>query len=100
MPLQRTGWEIDWVSLDDHRKGSTLLTNGDLDMAVMDSADISRLFSRQGRAKLIWIEEELKDSEGLIVHSMYHASSFRHKPGADCVRTPLDLKVERATVDD
>jgi hypothetical protein len=62
-------------------------------MAVMDSADISRLFSRQGRVKLIWIEEALKDAEGLIVHTMYHASSFRDHWNKPVIRTPLDLKV-------
>merc|ERR1712216_361349 len=75
------------------------LTNGELDMTVADSADIARLFNRQGRAKLIWVEEALADSEGLIVPWRYHFQKrITDELGGD-IRTPLDLQGKRIGVE-
>lgn len=90
---RRTGWDIDWVQIPDQNRATQLLNNGHLDMTVADSANIARMFTRQAKVKLIWIEESLELSESLIVHDRYHGA----KGGT--VRTPMDLRGLRIGVE-
>lgn len=92
---KRTGWNISWVEMSDLTRATVLLTNGEVDMTVADSADISRLFNRQGRAKLIWVEEGLQTSEGLIVPNRYHFQRRLTDSLGGNIRTPMDLKGKR-----
>ena len=38
--VQRTGWNISWVEMNDWRKAATFLTNDELDLAIVDSGEL------------------------------------------------------------
>jgi len=62
-------------------------------LAIVDSASMAQIFSRQTNTKLIWIEESMEGSEALVVHNRYHAS------GGGTIRTPMDLRGRRIGVE-
>lgn len=82
---KETGETIKWQEVPLSYKSMLALANDELDMTVANSVDIARAMTRQLPVKLVWILEELWDSEALVVHKNKHVTT------GGPVRTPLHL---------
>lgn len=83
---RETSQQIEWFEHPLSYKSIVALANDELDMTVANSVDIARAFSRKLPVKLVWVVEELWNTEGLFVHNDFHVVF------GGPVRTPLNLK--------
>ena len=60
------------------------------------AVDIARAFTRQLPLRLVWVSEELWDTEALLVHNRYHIKNDGTSEVGK-IRTPQDLTVEQPT---
>merc|ERR1712072_1452187 len=67
-----TGYDIEWIEITDSSKAIYALENGDVDLAVANSMDIARAFTRKADLRLIYIMAMSAESEGLVVGERYH----------------------------
>ena len=66
-----TGWTIKWLELMDPSKAVIALASGEANMVVASSTDITVALSRNIDAKIVWIQQDLDQNEGLVVHNRY-----------------------------
>jgi len=81
-----TKHNITWVQFPDSYKSIIAVANGEVDITVAHSVDIARAISRRLPIKLIWVAEELWDTEGFVVQKSYHVAHGGR------VQTPLDMR--------
>jgi len=80
-----TGYTIKWMEIKDSFKATVALGSNEVELVVANSADIARAFSRHMAGRLIYITEEVDNSEALLIHPDWHASN------GGPIRSPRDL---------
>merc|ERR1712166_1627333 len=85
-----TGYTIKWAEIKDTYKAIVALANDEVQLVVANSLDLGRAMSRQLECRLIWIVEDIHDSEAFIVHNHYHRFNG-YEYGGD-ISSPLDLR--------
>lgn len=80
-----TGFTIKWLEIVDSFKATVALANDEVELVIANSADIARAFSRDLPARLVYICESVDNSEALVIHEDWHASS------GGPIRSPRDL---------
>jgi len=89
-----SGWTIKWLELEDPEKAMNILSSGEANLVVGTSMDIARALSRNLDAKIVWIQQDLDDSAGLMIHKRFHVEGppSDDNPG---ISVPQDLKGKR-----
>jgi len=87
---EAVGRKISWREQPLSYKSMLALANDELDLGIVNSVDIARAFTRQLPLRLVWVSEELWDTEALLVHNRYHIKNDGTSEVGK-VRTPQDL---------
>jgi len=80
-----TGYTIKWLEITDSYKATVALANGEVELVIANAADIARAFSRDVGCRLVYICEEIDNSEALVIHKDWHADN------GGPIRSPGDL---------
>lgn len=84
--------------MNDAVKAMVALDAGEAHLVVSNSLDVTVGMSRRMDVKLIWVMQDLDDSEGLIVHNKYHWDHCGSTCGKVRIMEPRDLRGRKVGV--